>query len=401
MWVSEEENKLLYYVHDHYKFEYNLSILSFSNTLIEGEIHKENITYMNLFDDSVEKTLTHLNEYGSVVIMENAKASKETLKLTIGKFFTLLQTEIPFIIMFSLADNKYRKPYTHLLDKLQDIYNHRLSQSDKQKDGTFKVEKFDLDNSIVIGNNAGRLGSKYLKQDISDCDRAFARNIGVDNFRTPEQVFRNDQTSRQWKWTKNLNIEMVLKQQKNLVEPSFEIIVDKADIIYITGPPTSGSTLLGNRINVYIQKLGLMSEIIDINNYSNTSLMLDFISRQMTDLADNPRVLIIIDNLETTTKRLKHFTTLVKNVDRVVNVKYIEMNVTRDICEFMNKFRLQISKSSKIELTKPSEYNSYYRYYKPLIDNGITMTLPKNIDLKYISYPLIIRERSELFFKFA
>ena len=392
MWVYEDDNKLLYYVHDHYKFEYNLSILSFSNTLIEGEIHKENITYMNLFDDSIIDTLTQLNEYGSVVIIENARASKETLKLTIGKFFTLLKKEIPFIIIFSLADNKYRKPYTHLLDKLYDIYENKC-KDDKQK--------FDLDNSIVIGNTAGRLGSKYLRQDVSDCDRAFASNIGINNFRTPEQVFRNDQTGRQWKWAKSLNIETVLKQQKNLVEPSFETIVNKTDIIYITGPPTSGVTLLGNRIKVYIQKSGLNSEIIDINNYVNTSLMLDFISIQMASLPDNPRILIIIDSLETTTKRLKHFSTLVKNVDKVINVKYIEMNVDRDICEFMNRFRLQISKSSKIELNKSAVYNAYYRYYKPLIDDGLTMPMPKNIDLKYISYPLIIRERPELFFKFS
>jgi len=403
MWKYEEDNKLLYYVHEHFKFENNLSILSFSNTLIEGEIHKDNVTYMNIFSNTVEKSLNHLNEYGSIVIMENTRASKETLKLTIGKFFTLLKNEIPFIILFALADNKYKKPYTHLLDKLYNIYRHN-----KTPDADFK---FDLDNSIVIGNNAGRLGSKYLKQDISDCDKAFASNIGVSNFRTPEQVFMCDLASRQWKWSKNLNIESILKQQKTLVEPSFASIIDtKAlnNIIYVTGPPTSGSTLLGNRINAFIQKAELVSEIIDINNYANTSLMLEFISLQVKDLHNNPRILIIIDSLETTSKRLRHFTTIVQNTntnnntnDEMINIKYIEINVTRDICEFMNKFRLQISKSSKIELTKPSAYNTYYRYYKPLIDNGITMPLSKKIDLKYISYPLIIRERPELFYHFS
>lgn len=392
MWISEEDNKLLYYIHDHYKFEYNLSILSFSNTLIEGEIHKDNITYMTLFDDSVEKTLTELNEYGSIVIIENTKVSKEAIKLSVGKFFTLLKIEIPFIIIFSLSDNKYKKPYTHILSKLYDIYQYKTNKTDK---------KFDLENSIVIGNNAGRLGSRYFKPDISDCDKAFASNIGISNFRTPEQVFRNDQTSRQWKWAKNLNIQAVLNKQKTLVEQSFEAIIDKTDIIYITGPPASGSTLLGNRINAFIQKSGHQSEIIDINNYSNSILMLDFISRQVIDLTNNPRILIIIDYLETTAKRLKHFTTVIKNIERVINVQYIEMNTPRDLCEFMNKFRLQISKSSKIELTKQSIYNAYYRYYKPLIENGLTMSLPKNIDLKYISYPLIIRERPELFYKFS
>lgn len=398
MWTYEEDNKLLYYVHDHFKFEKNLLILSFSNTLIEGEIHKDNITYMNLFDDNVETVLSQLNEYGSIVIIENTKVAKETVKLVVGKFFTLLKNEIPIIILFSLADNKYKKPYTHSLGKLYDIYNK------KTPDNTFK---FDLENSIVIGNNAGRLGSKYLKKDVSDCDRAFASNIGINNFRTPEQVFLNEQTSRQWKWVKNLNVESIIKQQKSLIEPSFETIIsginltNNINIIYITGPPTSGSTLLGNRINAFINKSGLLSEIIDINNYTSTSLMLEFITLQLKDLVNNPRILIIIDLLETTAKRLRHFGKIVDNTDKLINIKYIEMNATREVCEFMNKFRLQISKSSKIELTKPNAYNAYYRSYRPLIDNGLTMPLSKKIDLKYISYPLIIRERPELFYKFA
>jgi hypothetical protein len=399
MWIHEEDNKLLYYVHDHFTFEKNILILSFSNTLIEGEIHKDNITYMNLFDDNVETVLSQLNDYGSIVIMENIKSTKETVKLAIGKFFTLLKNEIPVIILFSLADNKYKKPYTHLLGKLYDIYNKK-NPNDKFK--------FDLENSIVIGNNAGRLGSKYLKKDSNDCDRAFASNIGISNFRTPEQIFLNEQTSRQWKWSKNLNIESILKQQKSLVEPSFETIINginpttEINIIYITGPPTSGATLLGNRINAFIQKSGMLSEIIDINNYTNTLLMLEFITLQVKDLCDNPRILIIIDSLETTAKRLRHFSKIVDNADdKLINVKYIEMNVTREICEFMNKFRLQISKSSKIELTKLSTYNAYYRSYKPLIDNGLTMPLSKKIDLKFISYPLIIRERPEIFYKFS
>lgn len=398
MWIHEEDNKLLYYVHDHFKFEKNLLILSFSNTLIEGEIHKDNITYMNLFDDNVETVLSQLNEYGSIVIIENTKVAKETAKLVVGKFFTLLKNEIPIIILFSLADNKYKKPYTHSLGKLYDIYNK------KTPDNTFK---FDLENSIVIGNNAGRLGSKYLKKDVSDCDRAFASNIGINNFRTPEQVFLNEQTSRQWKWVKNLNVESIIKQQKSLIEPSFETIIsdinltNNINIIYITGPPTSGSTLLGNRINAFINKSGLLSEIIDINNYTSTSLMLEFITLQLKDLVNNPRILIIIDLLETTAKRLRHFGKIVDNTDKLINIKYIEMNATREVCEFMNKFRLQISKSSKIELTKPNAYNAYYRSYRPLIDNGLTMPLSKKIDLKYISYPLIIRERPELFYKFS
>lgn len=374
-WIYENSNNLLYFISNNFTYKPSVAIFSLNNTLIHDSIAKEKITYMQL-NNNVQNCLNQINDNDcSIVIIENGiKISKENLKLITKKFFDLIDNEnnqIPFIIMFPMKNNKFQKPYTHIFVKLQDLY--------KAHDKAIINDK-----SIVIGNMAGRFKTSIFCSDINDHDRAFAHNINM-TFKTPNQFLNNDNTPRQWNWHNNI-INKIINEQKNLVEPEFinmSLQSDQKHIIFISGPPTSGKTLLGNRIKTYLNT----AIIFDINNFINSDQMI----LAITDTIDiSVQSLIIIDTLESDTKRNAYLEKL-KNKNYKIN--FIEIDINRKLCEFLNIFRLQISKNI-FDAYAQYVYTNYYRYYKPLSQ------IQKDELDTYIKFPLLIRSRKEIFFHF-
>lgn len=404
MWIYEDDNKLLYFISTNFTYCPNIVLMSFAHTLIKDEIKKEKIPMMELYNENILSFLKQINENGSLIIVENVyKISQDALKHSIAKFFKLINNEenrIPFMIIFSLKNNKYKKPYTHLFSKIQTIYTLHNTETN-----------IDLSKSLMIGNNAGRLKTNLYPMDISDYDRAFAMNIGLKNFVTPNQIFTKDLTQRQWRWRMNFNINSLLENQKTMNEIPFSAIFNDRDantkiIVFITGPPTSGKTLLGVRINRFLtDEVKKNVTVLDINNFENIYQMIEvFLSHDLQD------VMIIIDTLESIQKRNLWFSTLAKklnftqqNTSSKILIKYIETELDRNACEFLNLFRIQITKTGALEQTYKYIYNNYYNYYKPLSISNIVSEIPKKIllnCLKYIKYPIILRDKKEMHFHY-
>lgn len=401
MWVYEKDNKLLYFISNNFTYRQNIALLSFNHTLIEDKVSKEKIPFMQLYNETVVQFLEQMNEHGSIIIVENMiKMSIETLKLSIGKFFTLLENEkrcISFMILFPLENNKFKKPYTHIFKKIQELYLSKNPHLNNLENC------IDLDKSIIIGNNAGRLSTSIFKCDESDCDRAFANNINIKNFRTPSQIFLHDSTIRQWQWKSKIVIEDILLKQKSLIEPSFNNILygnsqnnaqHKTFIIFIAGPPTSGKSILGNRVKMHLQddnRNGKPTEILNINNFNTHIQMIDIFLKKITENLVN---VIVIDTLESDKKRNLYFSAIESiNINLQKSIKYIEMGTDRQICEFLNIFRLQITKSANnLVLYNKYVYTNYYAHY--------TTPVFKKIDIKYTKYPMILRRRDALFYHY-
>lgn len=410
MWIHEDNNGLLYFISNNFAYRESVAITAFNHTLIDDTIKKEKIPLMNLYNDNVITFLEQINEHGSIIIIENSHNTIDTLKSTIGQFFSLIDNEsrnIPFMIFFSLKNNRFKKPYTNIFKKIQDIYSkHSMENS------TNENLEISLDNSIVIGNNAGRLQSSIFKKDLSDCDRAFASNIGISNFRTPNQVFANDSTQRQWKWSNDV-IKSILDKQRLIIEPSFNDILGNFDIkdikdiksneqqteqtqkliVFISGAPTSGKTLMGNRIKGYLSD---DTVIFDINNYASVNTMKDSIAHELDQ--QYLKNIIIINTLESPSKRYSYFSLLENRDIAQYQIKYIEMIVDRNVCEFLNLFRLQLTNSPILTLYKKSNYTDYYSNYKSISSQKISEKILHR--LKYIKFPLLIRDRKEIFYHF-
>lgn len=395
MWIHEEDNGILYFISDNYAYKPNVAIMSFNHTLIADEIKKSKIQFMSIYNENVVPFLEQINEQGSLVVIENTyKISAETLKTSIGQFFKLIENEtrkLPFIIIFATKNNKFKKPYTHVFSKLQQLYaSNKLKRNIILTDEE-KRNIINLDNSLVIGNNAGRLRNSMFKADMSDVDRAFAANIKI-AFRTNTQVFTRESAPRQWSYS--YDVKKLILSQKMLIEPNFaDFITNGPQVVMIAGAPTSGKTLLSKRIASHIKTSGTEAKIYDVNNYTSYHVMLQVLKNDMNSEGILTQI-IIVDTFEYDKKRLDCFELLGK-----MPIKYIELDTPRPVCEFLNKFRLQISQNANIELYSKYRYNDYYASYKPFFQSKILENLGKK-DIKYIRYPLVIRERAETAFHY-
>jgi DNA 3'-phosphatase len=369
MWIYEEDNKLLYFISKNFSYRPNVAIFSLCNTLIKNSIGKNNIKFMEIND--IIPTLKQIDSCGSIVIIENGSGiSRENLKLITKKFFDLIDNEnnsIPFIIMFPLKNNKFQKPYTHIFNRLQHLYaaNEKIIINEA---------------SIVVGNAAGRIRVNSIAGDKSDHDRAFASNIDI-MFKTASQFFNNNTIPRQWKWSYDINkiltAQKSLIDKKLLVEPRFEDIffgITEKFIVFIAGPPTSGKTLLGNRITSYFKSIEVGTTTYDSNKYTVDQMLLSF--KESIYMGEN---IIIIDTFESNQKR-NYYLSVINNY----KIFYIEIDIKRDLCEFLNVFRLQISKNI-FEKYPKYIYNNYYTHYR---------------SINSIKFPLIIRPRKELFYHY-
>lgn len=365
MWIEEKENGLLIHVSENFKYHPNIAIFSFYKTLIN--------TNLDLYSNNVINTLNEIDSCGSIVIIDNFKESICNIKKNINKFLLDIDNRIPFIIICSFHKNRFMKPFTNIFDKLKYLYDKEIC----------------VGKSIVVGSNAGRKATNKLFKDDSDADRAFANNLGMQFF-TPEQLFDKDQTVRTWQW-QYYPIENILNIQKNMTEPTFESFLEDNCIIMISGPPCSGKSLLANRIKYFYSA---QPPIIDINNFENRLIMRDYIQNYACD----SNITIIVDIMENDDIRESYFTLFEDK-----HIILIEINTYRKVCEFLNKFKLQITKSPKVEEYSSFVFNKYYKSYKPfsLSNKNIKKNIEKNIEnIKYIEFPLILRTRKEIFYHF-
>jgi hypothetical protein len=394
MWDFDDKNKFLYFVSKNFVFNPSVAITSLNNTLIVDDVKKEKIPYMKLYDNSVIDFLKQVNENGSIVIIDNmVGCAQTTIKLGISSFFKLInndQNNIPFIIIFPLRNNRFKKPYKHIFNKLQDIYK------------AHSTEIIDLATSIVIGNNAGRLKTQSYPADLSDCDRAFAYNIGISTFRTPDEVFRDETITRQWCWNFDQKIiTTYVDQCKIKVEPKFNHMFDinQKSIIFLTGPPSSGKTLLSRRIKreFYDKNYDSNNEkntdctIIDINNFSSEFYMLECFKNTLKNNSIDS--LIVVGDLSNDTNRNKFFLIL-KETESIENyfIKIVEIDTTKNICEYLNSFSLMISKTS-VELHNRYIFTNYFTYYKAISVDYVKSQFADYLNkFSVFKFPLILRD---------
>lgn len=399
MWIHEQHNNLLYFISTNFVYRPQIVFTSFGNTLIKDAISKEKINLMSL-TDNITENLKQINSIASIVVIENINLSIITIKHAVAKFLRLLDntSNISFIFMFGLKDNGFKKPYTHIFHTLENIYRSKL-------------KSIDLDNSIYIGNNAGRLETGYYKADKYDYDRAFAYNVGIKVFKTPEEAFNPNISSRTWRWKYNA-IDKILNKQINLVEPSISTlhtygVNSLKQVIIIAGPPSSGKSTLANKIhnsciniNKQKNKKSRKCEIIDINNFTTRIEMYKYLNKKLsldtndknneyefTEYGDTGfNTFIIVMPFESDQNRKLYFDIFEKTL---CSVTYIDMEVSRNVCEFLNKFKVQNSK----QISPDSIFfvNNYYKYYKKF--NPETHM---GIYVEYIIYPLVLTVTKEI-----
>jgi hypothetical protein len=378
MWYELEDEKIMYYISDNFEFKPNLAIFSFNKTLVNYAY--SNRQPISLFAQSVIPFLEKINQKGSIIIVENRFFRTSHIKDNIEKFQELLgesSASISFLAIFILKPNKYKKPNTNIFVKLANIYKEHLPKPEM-------FVEFDKSKSILIGANAGRYAMDSLSADDNDCDRAFAHNLGIEAFRTPEHMFLNSNLSRRWAW-KTTPVDKFLIDQKNREEPHFETLFDikyPKNLVFITGSLSSGKTTLSRRLTDFL--LTIKSEDTFAKKDINTSDLGEICETLEAFNTNELQFLFIVDLLYD-----EVFSKYLMIVNPLVKITCIEMDASRELCIFLDKFRLQISKSPNINELKKEDIAKWFLKERTKKDH-----------IDYINFPMILRTRDESFYHY-
>lgn len=350
MW--EENDNFVIYVSAEFKSFANLAIFSFEGTLVEKIGTNNEIV---LFSRNVITELKNISVFGSIVVIENRFTRKDTVKKNIIDFLKLLP-DIPLMLIFILHANRYMKPLTNIMEVIE------------------KKMSVDMTKSIVIGNNAGRFRTNKYDADYNDYDRAFANNLGITTFRTPEQFFNNSTKSRKWQW-KMTHISNLLTDEK---EPSLTFLLkSKNPVIFITGPLCSGKSSLAIRIAHILRGI----KIIDIDKKLNIS----------DKLADYKEGVIIVDILYNET-----LSTYQNLIEKSSSIFIIDIYTNLATCLFLNKFKLQLTKNDKLVAHSATDIGKWFTTDK-LFQNSDWYN---SYGITYVKFPLELRTRTESFYRY-
>jgi hypothetical protein len=323
-------------------------------------------------------------------------------------FFELINNEnnnIPFIISFTIKRNMYKKPQTN-------IWNYII--------GLFPENNINIESSLYIGTNLGRIKNYLYNKDDSDIDRRFAYNIGIKNIRSPEQIFMNDYSSRIWLWNSDIIspdcVKSIIKDQKtNGKEIPFSSFLQfnllcPEQIIMISGPPLSGKTLLAHRIKDYISNSLNYTNNINIlkleNGKNKVDKILLILKQQYEDKIENSSaeitgeekiITIIVGEFGRKNLRepiVEFFKESYKN-NVYKSIIFIEIQSTKNISMLLNQFRLQITNNSSIIETSIAIITSYFNSQTNILSDDLQQ------EIKYVKFPLFIREKKELFYLYC
>ncbi len=361
MWYRLEEEGLEYYISENFTYKTNIAIFSFNKCLVKN-IRNEQLC---LFANSVADILLDINNHGSIIILENRFYKQQDIQRQFNYFLTLLDPNIDILAVFITKQNRYKKPNVNIMSFLHDIY----TQNDKN------FIKFEKEKSIAVGCNAGRFATAPFSADLEDYDRAFALNIGVCTFRTPEQFFMNCNIPRMWQW-RLPHINYFLTTQKDKSEPSFSDIIKTTNksVVFITGPLASGKTTLAYRICDYLKNKEYIH--MDINKHTRGD-----ICEALQDFNENEKkICIIVDIIYNDIYEI--YKKIVKT-----DIIYIEIEASRDLCLFLDRMRLQVTKNNNIIAHKKEDISKWF-------------FAEKTVSNYSIKYPLILRTRKESAYRY-
>jgi polynucleotide 5'-kinase 3'-phosphatase len=253
-WTFNNTNTVLYKLHTgtiiHNPESVEMIAFDMDGTLIStvsGNVFPKDENDWKFWDSSVVPELKRLHSEGKyLAIISNQGAMKgkdgkiNTAKVNeiqnkVDNIFAKIG--IPFDFICSIDDDLYRKPFPgmwYLLLKLRGGVN------------------FDNENSMYVGDAAGREKSGNRVKDFSDSDYKLAVNVGVP-FQTPERFFlkskvplHNNITHVEMKFSDMVKI--------NNEDNSMFSCSSSQELVLLCGPPASGkSTISRTHFQEYVR----------------------------------------------------------------------------------------------------------------------------------------------------
>jgi adenylate kinase family enzyme len=300
---------------------------------------------------------------------------------------------LPVMALFAMKKNCFKKPFTNMWKVLGFIYYAEQHAMPNEK------------TSIIIGGQNGGFymkkkktdDKKYWVKDFTsrlDTDRAFADNIGV-KFIWSNSFFTGKSETK-WQWNPYImsveNRIKSIKASKKIIEPDFMLSLEelpKSDkyLIIIMGRPSSGKTTLSKRIIEQIQLKHYENYKINVVNDFKKKFTKKFQTEIKNMIFENTT--IIICNYSDYKNRNKYI-----KLARIYEVPSMIVHMTTEmkVCKVLNHTKIQTSRIFELELHDDKAYQTWDKYYEEpeYAEDDITV----------VSYPLVLRYRPEVKFRF-
>jgi hypothetical protein len=323
----------------------------------------------------VATILAKISIKASVVVLENVTNAKTFNNAKSSFEWLIEQVDIPILGLFMRG--KFQKPYTHVWDVVQDLYNGI---------------NIDKNLSMMCGNMAGRTRMGLYQADWSDYDRAFADNVGI-AFVT-ERLFTG-RPERKWVWTSKVidhdTRHRYMAEGKEDDEPDLVAAIDKmaesrAYLIIVMGPPSSGKNLLSRRIQSdWEQRMG--STLVQLGEKTTE----DTLDKHL----DARESVLINGKFGKASPRKKLVSVAAKNG---VPTLIVSMTTPKELCILLHRISVQSAILGKKSSSKVVD--TYFKTFQDPHDDLYKGQVDRT-RLMCINYPMVVRERPEYWMRYS
>lgn len=421
MWIHR--NHILIYISEDFGFNPNVAGCGFMHTIVKDYYKADE---WRIADPSyMEKFKAIHDNGGSIVFFSNQSKilNINNIKSRFDKFakdFVVdyaaddsqdipdeerKKQRIPIMALFSLRHNCFRKPFNNMWKVMGFVY---IKQGKQPPDLSKSIYIGKMDGSFYVKNWDECKRDRYARKiyrNRSDVDRAFAANIGVP-FVSHKLFFHGEDTK--WQWSRLIMPPderlKYQRKQKKVVEPNMieELMTLPSPhnkyFIMVMGRPSSGkSTLIKRLEDDLMEKFGenfkynIMKTDDDGKKKTmskNGKYTKNFIQKIKDALFDSTVILHMKFSNYNSRNELIEIARLYE-----IPTFIIYLTTPEKICRVMNFVKIQISKNFDQEYYLTSPFNEWQKkfeypdYYEK--------------DVKMIEYPMVLRFRQELKFRYS
>lgn len=388
---------------------YRSKLFSFLSDIVITELDDCLINYLtpnkiydayneNKFElnDDLARMLKKECQNKSLIILSNqcmnSKINIDMIKRKV--MFVESKLNMNILVLCALKNNKFAKPHTGLWLYLKLFYKTRSGVN--------------INDAILISNEGGIVSEK-LKKDgevqskvkVTDVDRAFAHNIGIE-YMTIDQFLLGEKPKLRWNFSL-IDPEMRIEYCDKIEEIVSRVVgsLDEKEIynklifkklaefgkvdaycIIVLGPPRGGKTTIAKKIIEKWEKSPMKQRYVIERLGTNMGKKKRFTTYKK--LLSN-RISVIIDGECYTKEMQKDYLDYAKELN--IPVLFLDVTPGIHMAKILNHVAVEESQDFNIILYKHQIYHMYQSIYRPPdVDNKTT---------KYVIFhPIIERKKS-------
>ncbi|RDW60769.1 DNA kinase Pnk1 [Coleophoma cylindrospora] len=271
------------------------------------------------------------------------QAKIDTFKAKTSAVFN--QLDIPINIYAATGKDMYRKPRIGMWEELLDDYD-----IDTTKD-------LDLENSIFVGDAAGRHASHGKAKDFSCSDRNFAENVGI-KFYTPEEYFLHEEPRP---FTRTFDPSTYIESSPTITSQKTFSKRNEKEIVLFCGSPGAGKSTFYWRV---LEPLGYVR--VNQDTLKTRDKCVKVAGEQLADGKS-----VVIDNTNPNVEVRGIWVELAKKYS--VPIRCISFTTPMQMCQHNDTVRAlnQIMNPEKRAILPGMAFNSFTsRYQKPAPAEG-------------------------------